>query len=200
MDKSIKTNKTPEQTDEKEYDLITDLLEWAEAFVLAMFVVIIVFIFFLRIVEVAGPSMSSTLSDKDRIILTHLNYTPERGDIVVCNSKTLNKCIIKRCIGVGGDTVCVNYNDDTVKVNGEYIDQSYINEADMREQSIFDQRYRTSDGVYNYTVPEGTIFVMGDNRNHSTDSRSDMVGFVSLGDVLGKAIFRFYPFSSIGSI
>lgn len=183
--------------DEEETSLVDDLLDWVEAFVVAIFVVILVFIFFLRVVEVSGPSMNPTLSDKDRVIVTHLNYTPERGDIVVCNSKGLEKCIIKRCIGVAGDTVVVNYNDNTVKVNGELINESYINET-MSVQSIFDSSYLTGDKEYTYTVPEGTIFAMGDNRNHSTDSRSAYVGFIKLEDILGKAFFRFLPFGQIG--
>lgn len=183
--------------DEEETSLVDDLLDWVEAFVVAIFVVILVFIFFLRVVEVSGPSMNPTLSDKDRVIVTHLNYTPERGDIVVCNSKGLEKCIIKRCIGVAGDTVVVNYNDNTVKVNGELINESYINET-MSVQSVFDSSYLTGDKEYTYTVPEGTIFAMGDNRNHSTDSRSAYVGFIKLEDILGKAFFRFLPFGQIG--
>jgi len=180
-----------------DYNLVDDLLDWVEAFVVAIFVVILVFIFFLRVVEVSGPSMNSTLSDKDRVIVTHLNYTPERGDIVVFNSKGLNKCLIKRCIGIAGDTVVVNYNDDTVTVNGEKVDQSYINEKDMKVLS-FNDKYCIESGVYSYTVPEGTIFAMGDNRNHSADSRDSRVGFVPLDDILGKAVFRFLPFSGWG--
>ena len=65
---------------------------------------------------------------------------------------------------------------------------------------VFDDNYRTGEGEYTYKVPEGTIFVMGDNRNHSTDSRSAYVGFIKTEDVLGKAVFRFMPFSSFGSL
>lgn len=197
---SDEINKAAVPEDDDDYSLIDDLLEWVEAFVVALFVVILVFIFIFRVVEVSGPSMNSTLADKDRIIALHFNYTPARGDIVVCNSKGLNKCIIKRVIGVAGDTVVVNYNDDTVKVNGEPVDQSYINESDMYILPVFDDNYRTGEGEYTYKVPEGTIFVMGDNRNHSTDSRSAYVGFIKTEDVLGKAVFRFMPFSSFGSL
>ncbi|MBR6101566.1 MAG: signal peptidase I [Ruminococcus sp.] len=185
---------------EDDFSLFDEFLEWVEAFVVALFVVVLVFIFILRVVEVSGPSMNSTLTDKDRIIVTHLNYTPEREDIVVFNSEGLNKCLIKRVIGVAGDTVVVNYDNDTVMVNGQYYDQSYINEADMRVQSIFDDTYRTGENEYTYVVPEGCVFTMGDNRNHSTDSRAKAVGFVKVEDLLGKAIFRFLPFSGFGSL
>ncbi len=186
--------------EEEKPALVDELLDWVEAFVVAIFAVILVFIFFLRVVEVSGPSMNPTLTDGDRLILTHLNYTPERGDIIVCNSKGLNKCIIKRCIGVAGDKVVIDYNNNTVTVNGEKLDETYLGEAMMGGLIVFDQSYMTDDNVYSYEVPEGTVFALGDNRNHSTDSRSSYVGFVPLEDILGKAFFRFLPFKSFGSI
>lgn len=183
----------------EEPSIIDDLLEWCEAFVMAIFVVILVFIFFLRVVEVSGDSMNNTLTNEDRILISHLNYTPKSGDIVVCNSDGLEKIIVKRCIGVAGDVVKVDYSTGTVTVNGEVMDQSFIKE-EMRDEANFDQTYRTGDHEYTYTVPEGTIFAMGDNRNHSTDSRWAAVGFISTDDILGKAVFRILPFGSFGRI
>lgn len=183
----------------EEISIIDDLLEWCEAFVMAIFVVILVFIFFLRVVEVSGDSMNDTLTNADRILISHLNYTPKSGDIVVCNSDGLEKVIVKRCIGVAGDVVKIDYSTGTVTVNGVEMDQSFIKE-EMNDTLNFNQTYRTGDHEYTYTVPEGTIFAMGDNRNHSTDSRWSAVGFISTDDVLGKAVFRILPFSSFGTI
>ena len=180
-------------------DFLDEVLEWVESFVFAIFLVILVFIFLFRIVLVDGPSMNPTLSDGDRLIITHVNYTPEKGDIVVLNSAGLNKTIIKRCIGTAGDTVIINYNNNTVKVNGEVNSQEYINEI-MEDFVSFDQGNRISQNVYEYNVPEGKIFVLGDNRNHSTDSRSEFVGFVDTKDILGKAVFRIMPLGSFGKI
>ena len=197
MSEEIKANAAAE---EEKTSLADELLDWAEAFVLAIFAVVLIFIFFLRVVEVSGPSMNPTLNDKDRLILTHLNYTPERGDIIVCNAPGLEKCIIKRCIGIGGDTVVVDYNNNSVTVNGEKLSEDYLGEGMRGNLPVFDQDYMTAKNVYTYNVPEGTVFAMGDNRNHSTDSRSEWVGFIKLEDVLGKAFFRFLPFGSFGSV
>lgn len=182
-----------------ENSIIDEILEWIESFVFAIFVVLLIFIFLFRVVLVSGPSMNPTLNDGDRLIISHLNYTPEKGDIVVLNSEGLNKTIIKRCIGTAGDTVRVDYNTNSVFVNNENVPQDYINE-EMSVLSIFDSKYCIENGVYEYVVPDGKIFVMGDNRNHSTDSRSPYVDFVDLDDVLGKAIFRIMPFDSFGKI
>ena len=137
----------------------------------AVFMVLLVFIFLFRTVVVDGSSMVPTLEDSQRLILTHFNYKPERGDIIVANSRGLNKTIIKRCIGISGDTVVVDYNNNTVTVNGDKVDESYLGEP-MFELSGFDETYEVSDGKYEYHVPEGSVFAMGDNRNGSSDSRS----------------------------
>ena len=197
MTDEIKAGAAPE---EEKFSLADELLDWAEAFIIAVFAVVLIFIFFLRIVEVSGPSMNPTLNDGDRLILTHLNYTPERGDIIVCNAPGLDKCIIKRCIGIAGDTVVVDYNNNSVYVNGEKLNEDYLGEGMKGSLAVFDQSYMTDKNVYTYNVPEDTVFAMGDNRNHSTDSRSSWVGFIKSENILGKAFFRFLPFGSFGSV
>lgn len=177
-------------------DIKNEVLEWCESFVFAMFIVILIFTFFFRIVQVDGDSMTNTLHDEDRLIMTHLNYTPEKNDIVVINSSFLNKTIIKRVIGTEGDHVTVDYNSNTVTVNGEKLADDYIKEV-MFDTGLFDRTYETSDGVYEYDVPDDCIFVMGDNRNGSKDSR--YIGFVENDTVLGKAVFRIFPFNAFGS-
>jgi len=188
----------PEDIKEKPpVDIKGEILEWCESFVFALFIVILVFTFFFRIVQVEGESMTNTLQDKDRLIMTHLNYTPEKDDIVVINSTFLNKTIIKRVIGTEGDHVTVDYNSNTVTVNGERLDDEHIKEV-MFDTGLFDPSYEISEGVYEYDVPEDYIFVMGDNRNGSKDSR--YIGFVEEDTVLGKAVFRLFPFNAFGSI
>ncbi|WP_124101217.1 signal peptidase I [Ruminococcus sp. Marseille-P6503] len=181
--------------------VLNEVLEWVESFIFAVFVVILIFMFVFRNVVVEGPSMNSTLSDGDRLIIYHFNYKPQRGDIIVLNSVGLGKTIIKRCIGIGGDTVRIDYSDNSVTVNGEKLEEDYINE-EMTVLPGFDTQYLddNDDNVFEYQVPEGKLFVMGDNRNHSTDSRSYLVGFIDEDDVLGKAIFRILPFSGFGRI
>ena len=195
---NLENNKMNEKTEKEKtnnkpvkHGIVDEMLDWAESFVFAGFVVLLVFIFLFRTVVVEGGSMNPTLYNSQRLILDHFNYEPARGDIIVANSPGLNKTIIKRCIGVAGDNVVVDYNDNTVTVNGEVLDESYLGEP-MQEVGRFDEDHMIAFGTYSYVVPEGTIFAMGDNRNASRDSRYEEVGFISTEDVLGKAVFRFY--------
>ena len=182
-----------EDPDDKSINIVDEVLDWIESFAFAIFIVLLVFIFLFRTVIVDGGSMNPTLYNAQRLILTHFNYEPERGDIIVANSPGLNKTIIKRCIGVEGDKVIVDYNTKTVTVNGEKVDEPYLDASDpMEEKPYFDDRYRIDDNKYEYVVPDGTVFAMGDNRNGSNDSRSRDVGFIAKSDILGKAVFRFF--------
>ncbi len=196
IDKAKKA--APDDLKEKQpVNVMDEVFEWAESFVFAMFVVILIFTFFFRIVLVQGPSMRETLQDQDRLIITHINYTPKKGDIVVINSEKLGKTIIKRVIGTGGDKVVVDYNNNTVTVNGKVISNDNIREA-MYNTNLFDEEYEVEENVFEYDVPEGKLFVMGDNRNNSTDSRR--IGFIDPSDVLGKAVLTLYPFDSFGKV
>lgn len=175
----------------KKKSIGNEALEWLESIAVSIFIVILVFTFVFRIVVVDGESMLPTLEDGQRLIISHLFYTPKQGDIVVVNSQGLNKTIIKRVIATEGQTIDIDFENHTVTVDGKILDEPYINEDTIR-----------NDGGNNYpmVVPEGQIFLMGDNRNRSTDSRNSMVGCISTDDVLGKAIFRIYPFNSFGRI
>lgn len=196
IDKAKKA--APDDLKEKQpVNVMDEVFEWSESFVFAMFMVILIFTFFFRIVLVQGPSMRETLQDQDRLIITHINYTPQKGDIVVINSEKLGKTIIKRVIGTGGDKVVVDYNNNTVTVNGKVISNDNIREA-MYNTNLFDEEYEVEENVFEYDVPEGKLFVMGDNRNNSTDSRR--IGFIDPSDVLGKAVLRLYPFDSFGKV
>ena len=191
----------PEDLKEPAKVNVTDeILDWLESFVFAMFIVILVFTFVFRIVLVQGDSMNSTLTNGDRLIISHLNYTPKRDDIVVVEAKTdyFHKTIIKRVIGIGGDTVRINYNDNTITVNGSVIKDDHKKEVMLDKFQFFDTTYMIDDGVYEYKVPDGKIFVMGDNRNNSTDSRR--LGFIDNDMVLGKVVLRLFPFGSFGSV
>lgn len=193
-EKEIEIEKQAETGSNKEkpkFDLVNEVIEWFESFVFAIFVVILVLTFIVRVVQVEGPSMEDTLQNGDRLILTHFNYTPERGDIVVLNSSGLNETIIKRVIAVEGDTLSIDFNKGEVTLNGEVLKEDYIKELTFR--------YEGTD-VNNLKIGEGQVFVMGDNRNHSTDSRSPAVGVVNTDDILGKAVFRIYPVDKIGKV
>ena len=169
----------------------TDMLEWVQALVHALVFCILVFTFVGRTVGVIGPSMQQTLIQGDRLIISKLFYTPKYGDIVVLRKEAYaNYPIIKRVIATEGQRVDIDFVNGIVYVDGEALDEPYINEP----------TYEAEDFNGEITVPEGCVFVMGDNRNRSTDSRTRSIGCVDTRYIVGKALFRITPLNKFGSI
>jgi len=170
----------------KKVQIRQDILEWIRAILIAVLLAFFIRSFLFEVTLVYGESMMSTLHHEDRIIINKLIYKlspPERGDIVVFrNPDNTDEIYIKRVIGVGGDTIEIK--DGKVYVNNMVIKETYLWEPTRGNYSKVE-------------VPAETIFVMGDNRNHSQDSRSPKVGFVPLKNVLGKAELRIWPLSDI---
>ncbi len=174
------------------FNLKKELWEWAKAILFAAVIVFIMFRFIIQVVTVNGVSMEPTLEGGDRLIISNLFYTPAAGDIVVLSDETgLDEALIKRIIALPGQTVDINENGE-VLVDGKVLSEPYIAER-------IDESHR-GDMTYPLTVPEDSVFVMGDNRNHSTDSRDSQVGLVDEGEILGRVIFRLLPLSKIGPV
>lgn len=148
--------------------------------------------FFFRAALVRGNSMEPTLRDGDCIFVQTAGYhQPRQGDIVAIRAKDRQgKHLIKRIIAREGDTVQIDFEAGMVFVNGQLLEEPYINEATTLSGDI----------PFPVTVPPGCFFVLGDNRNHSQDSRSSALGFVPLDDIEGRAVFRFAPLSRFGPI
>ena len=188
------------------------IIEGLDVVVTAMIAVIIVFIFIFKIPTIDGSSMNNTLFDGERVVISDLFYEPKYGDIVVISrnfDNTSDKVeqrqmpIIKRVIATAGQVVDIRYEADvsgrrtgTVYVDGKALDEPYIKEP-------MDESRDNGNVVFPVTVPENCVFVLGDNRNDSTDSR-----FLSVGDggmidkryIMGKALFRVFPFDKFGKI
>ncbi len=177
-----------EQQLSKEDSFKLDLYYWLQALVFALVSLILIFTFLGRVIGVDGNSMYPTLHHRDMLLLQSAGYTPKQGDIVVLTKEfaTVTQPIVKRVIATGGQTVSIDYDAGTVSVDGVALDEPYINEQ-MRYP---DSQWET---ITDMTVPEGSIFVMGDNRNHSSDSRDERLGTIDERYVLGKVLFTLLP-------
>ena len=185
--------KAAEQTAEQSKS--GELFDWLQCIVFALIVCILVFLFLGRTVGVIGGSMENTLFEGERLVISKLFYTPEYGDIVVLRQETFrNEPIVKRVIATEGQTVDIDFEECVVYVDGVALDEPYI--KDYGHYSYYDPQ----DFDKEVTVPEGCVFVMGDNRNGSTDSRTDSIGFVDARKILGKVILRIGPLNRIGFV
>ena len=190
----MSSNYVPNEEEQTTGGLMVELYEWLEAIAFALTIVVILFTFVFRVVSVSGPSMNPTLISGDRVILNSLFFTPSNGDIVVITQPNShdNEPLIKRVIAVEGQTIEIDPENDTVTVDGVVLNENYILEEDLK----------SAGNAYEYplTVPKGKVFVMGDNRNDSFDSRADGLGMVDENYIMGRAIFRIYPFERVGGL
>lgn len=176
----------------------SELLDWVNSIVYAIAAMLVLNIFFFRTLTVSGDSMNNTLLDGEKIIMTNFCYSPDYGDIVVAQADKLKnkgtglwgEPIIKRVIAVGGDTVRIDFNSGEVYRNDVLLEEDYIKDLTHLRS------YGWMESGETYTVPENCVFLMGDNRNVSNDSRNLVdVGFVDESMIMGKAIVRFSPIS-----
>ena len=181
---------------------VTDYLE---ILVLSVAIVLLLFSFVGRVCIVTGESMEQTLSDGQGLFVVSAFYTPKRGDIVVFSQTSeeyerLNEALIKRVIGLPGDTVRIDYATGTVYVNDEVVTvlDKYPDGTDSYVYLDGGTYKHRGDLEFPAVVPEGHLFVMGDNRNNSMDSRYSAIGFVDERRILGKAVIRLSPIRQFG--
>ncbi len=169
----------------KQWKIVYDAVATLES---AVIILILLFSLVLRPAAVIGNSMLPSFSGGDRVACVHSFSGYERGDVIIISHATRkDESIIKRVIAVGGDTVDIDFYKGTVSVNGRELDEPYVNTPTNLSYDM----------TFPVTVPEGKLFVLGDNRNDSLDSRSTDIGFINENKVLGKVVFRFYPFDKI---
>lgn len=177
---------TPTRT-KKDTSLGYELYLNVRTLVFVLAALILIFTFVVRIIVVSGSSMENTLQNGDSMLVWCLGYEPKQGDIVVLTQRSYQEdSLVKRVIATEGQRVDIDYDTGTVYVDGTPLEEDYIKEA-MKVPNY-------GEGVNHVTVPEGCIFVMGDNRNDSADSRYPSIGIIDTRSVIGRAVMVLVPF------
>ena len=177
--------------DAPKYNLKKEILDWVVSIVVAVIIALVIRTYVFTLVKVDGLSMSPTLSHGDTLYTNRFFYTPKNGDIIIFRPpNSVNTPYVKRVIATAGQTVVVDAGNHTVTVDGKVLDEPYIKEPMMYQGNM----------RYPCTVPEGYVFVLGDNRNNSRDSRDASVGLIPLSNVIGKATLRLLPLADFGSL
>ncbi|MCK8060981.1 MULTISPECIES: signal peptidase I [unclassified Fusibacter] len=178
-------------TNETKQKIKNEIKEWTKSLLFALAVGGLILLF-ARPSFIIGPSMEPTFHDKTVVLVEKISYItgePQMGDIIVAKTgielnSFMNKSVIKRVIGLSGDHILIK--DGLVEINGKVIDENYIRDG-------------FTNGTFEGTVPENHVFIMGDNRVNSNDSRYSEIGYVPIGDIKGKVYFRIFPFNEIAS-
>ena len=170
-------------------EVVSTVFDWLGSLFLALVVVLLVMTFGFRIIDVDGSSMEPTLINTDKVVITNLIYSPHNGDIVIIShADAYAKPLVKRIIATSGQTLLIENNE--VYVDGEKLEEDYIQGVternDLQEGEI--------------TIPEGKVFVMGDNRTVSLDSRSRQIGLIDEENIIGKAQLDVIPHNLDGKL
>ena len=169
-------------------EAVTTIYDWLGSLFMALVIVLLIMTFGFRIIDVDGKSMEPTLIDTDKVVITDLFYTPHDGDIVIIShAEEYAKPLVKRVIATASQDLKVDYENNAVYVDGKKLDEPYIQgvtvRGDIPEEKL------------NGIVPEGKVFVMGDNRSISLDSRYQQIGFIDEDLIIGKAQLDVIPHS-----
>ena len=196
--------KTPAPAPETPAPISHGIFEWLELFAISLAAVLLIMTFFIRHSPVSGSSMVPTLHNGDVLLLTQIGFTPETGDIVIIQTdrEDLRRPLVKRVIAMGGQSVKIDFETWEIFVDGILLDEPYLDSTDKSEvmelYSIrqYFEKVDEHHAIYEATVPEGHLFVMGDNRQNSKDSRD--LGFIDERHIIGEVIYRLLPFSAMG--
>lgn len=204
----------------KSNKIIDDICDMVESVLFSIFTVILIFTFLFKVASVVGTSMEPTLhggdeinNDGDKLIISSVFYsTPKQKDIIIVDAQNahlledsdgdgqvddvvisdgLHKTIVKRVIATAGQTVDIDFSTGNVSIDGEVIHEPYINDLTLIDEGAFQ---------YPITIPEGYVFVLGDNRGVSKDSRSDEIGLIDIDDIVGKVVLRISPMEKFGFV
>ena len=192
------TKKKLSKKEEEEEQLPPDVrarreaYDWIQSLMAALIVCVCLFIFFVRVIDVSGSSMNPTLYNGDKMIVSDVFYKPKAGDVVVFKSDSYdpNKALVKRIIATGGQEINIDFSTGTVYIDGPPIEEDYI--AELTKTKL--------DFIGPKTVPEGCVFVMGDNRNKSTDSRKKEIGMVDERMIIGRVYCVIFPLEELGIV
>lgn len=195
MNQPVQPEKAPVKLSHK---AVYELYDWVENLFIALLIVILIFTFLFRVVTVVGSSMTNTLKEGDYLVITNLNETPKTGDIIVVESEVLNEPLIKRVIATGGQWVDIDFETWSVYVGDTPDTMEKLDEPYVLYQNGVPMRYEYTKENYPMQIEEGYIFVMGDNRNGSLDSRDPALGPIEEHLIFGRAVLRLFPVSSFG--
>lgn len=184
------SKKTNRRTEERELARRRDLYEWIQSVIAALMICVLLFVFGIRIIDVIGGSMNPTLYNGDKLLVSKLFYEPKAGDVVIFKTDSYDpdKALVKRVIAVEGQVINIDFDNGIIYIDNEPIHEDYI--AELTNNKI--------DFIGPKTVPENCVFVLGDNRNASTDSRDRRIGMVDKRLIIGKAYSVIYPLTNLG--
>ncbi len=183
----------------KKPSLLLEIFDWVDSVVFSIVLMIIIFTLVFRIVGIQGESMENTVMDEEKVVISNVFYTPKQGDIVVISRDYFNSLgeqvdgnepIIKRVIATEGQQVDIDFERGIVYVDNQPLNEPYIKTSTTRQDDV----------QFPLTVEDGCVFVLGDNRAVSKDSRDSSIGLVNERYVLGKVILRIYPFDRFGGL